>query len=134
MIKKFMEKWKEAVFIFMIVALALNFYSWQAEAQEQKTQNQEFKETFKEIKNIAEALKNPNTWLKQYLINHGIDTSVAKQWSSFQRGPMVNDSGRILNAPYLEKNRLPEIGIYKMPQNGSTIVLDTLWDFNKRLE
>jgi len=133
MIKKAMDKWKEIVFIFMVAGLAFNFYAWQTEAAETAKKVKQFEETFDRIASIAEDLKDPNRWLRDYLINHGIDSATAKTWSLYSKEP-VNNSGIELSIPFLNAKELPEMGVFMLPSDSGYKVLDTLWDFKNRVE
>jgi len=127
MLKWTMGKYKEIVFIFAIVMIAITFYGYRTEAKD-------FKETFSNLESIAKDLKDPNNWLRQYLINHNVDSVKAKTWSLYLKGALVDSSGTpISGIPYLEKDVMPELGIYKViKDNGEEKTMDTLWDFRSK--
>jgi len=128
-----MKRWKEIIFIFSVVAIAFTFNGYRIEAEETATKVKKFEETFDKIAQIADDLKNPNIWLRNYLVNHGVDSVVAKSWSNIPRGPVMTKSDTTVNIPYLEADVLPDIGVQKVRKsNGATKIMDTLWNFSKK--
>lgn len=47
-----MKYYKEAVWVFTVVAIAISFYSWKASAEETKKKVVQFEETFQNIAQI----------------------------------------------------------------------------------
>ena len=148
--KAIIEKWKEILFITAIVAAAWNFYGLKTSAQEASQKVIQFEQTFQKIAEIAEDLKDPSSWLRNYLINHGIDSLKAKAWSQFPQGTVLDSlNNPVLNIPFLSKPFLPDLGIFmyienkgemiedsiqgifRIHLNRDTLILDTLWDFRK---
>lgn len=131
MFKTIIERWKEAVFIFGIVALAFNFYGWKVEAGEQQKKSEQYEEAFKDIAQIAKDLTDPNKPLRDYLILHNINKDVARDWSAKPKDPVKDSTGAFLPISFLDKELLPEIGVEMKPADSGFKVLDTLWNFKK---
>ena len=117
----------------MIVGLAFTFWSMKTQAQENNRKVEQFEKTFEQVASIARDLKDPNNWLRQYLINHNIDSTTAKNWCIIPKGAPLKANGDTLTSiPFLDKKYLPEMGLYKMVKGDKTIkILDTLWEFKK---
>lgn len=130
------EKWKELLFIFTVVACAWNFYGLKISAQEASQKVIQFEQTFQMIADIAKDLKDPSSWLRNNLIIHGIDSSKAKLWSQYPQGAITDSLNKpVSNIPFLSKEVLPDLGIFKNISNhGDTLILDTLWDFRVKCE
>jgi len=124
------KKYKEAISIGAFVVLAGTFIIAAADTQKKvKT----FEETFAKISQIADDLSDPNTWLRQYLLNHNIDSTTAKIWSVLPKGEVIVNGDTLTNIPYLNPNTLPEMGIQLVRKpEGHTKTLDTLWNFTKK--
>lgn len=129
--KYLFEKWKEVIFIAAVVAAALQFYGLKVVAEDAQKKVGQFEQAFQKISQIAESLSDKNTWLRQYLENHGIDSAKAKQWSQYPKGVIKDSAGNpIPSVPYLDAKDLPEIGIYQfVKSDGKIVVIDTLWNF-----
>lgn len=125
-IQKLQEYWKEIFFIVAVVAVVNK-----AMAIDEKVK--EHDSTFKEIAQISKSLKDPNKWMLDYLLNHSIDTAQARNWAYMPRGPLLDSTGKhINNIPFLNKEKLPEIGVMQMYTSDSLISLSTLWNFIKK--
>lgn len=128
-----LEKWKkykEIIAIMSFVSLVSGFIITASDTQQKV---KKFEETFDKISQIAEDLADPNTWLRQYLLNHNIDSTTAKIWSVMNKGPIIVKSDTLANIPYLNPNTMPDIGIQLIRKpDGTTKVQDTLWNFTKK--
>lgn len=126
-------KWREAAVIGAFAAVCFTFYGIQADASDAKEKVDKFEETFENIAQIADDLQDPSMWMRNYLINHNIDTAIAKQWSRYTRDPLLDSLGQPMPGLYfLNRKLLPELGVLMVVRDSEFKVLDTLWDFSKR--
>lgn len=127
---RIIEKWKEILFISAVVAAALNFYGLRTYASEAKKKVETFEQTFQNIEQIAKSLQDPHTWLRNYLINYGIDSAHAKKWAVIPRCNEIIDSTGLPqeSIPCLQDSLLPECGVIQITTSSGIRVLDTLWN------
>jgi hypothetical protein len=123
-IKKYWFYWT------VIIALAVGV-SW---AQDKGQKIVTVEQTLAKVSELAKDLKGPDLWLRNFLINNGVDSVTAKTWSQFPKGIVVNKKGDTLNIPYLSKSELPDKGIYMMISDGKPKTIDTLWNFRGKNE
>lgn len=131
-----MKKLAEWIQLIVVVAAVAGGTFWlyvmQAEASDTKKTVDNNSATLKQVTKIAEALRDPNRWLRDYLNNHDVDSAQARQWSVMPKGPVRGSKKKQLaGIPYLQKHGLPEVGIMLIWTGDSTKVLDTLWTFPK---
>ena len=128
-LKEFWLKFKEVIAVVSFIVLAASFILSASTAVKKVTK---FEETFANLASIAEDLTDPNTWLRQYLLNHNIDSTTAKIWSLYPKGLQVVKGDTLVNVPYLKMDSMPTIGIHAvLKPTGKEKILDTLWDFRE---
>ena len=128
-LKQFWDNSKELIAIASFAILAASFVLSASTAVKKVTK---FEETFEKLASIAEDLTDPNTWLRQYLLNHNIDSTTAKIWSLYPKGLQVVKGDTLVNVPYLKMDSMPTIGIHAVLKlTGKEKILDTLWDFRE---
>ena len=133
MLEWLQSKWKEITFIATVVLVVWSFMGIKADAEQAKQKAEQFEETFTEIKELSKDLKDPTLWLRNWLINHNVDSTVAKRWSFYPKGPERGKDGKPLEGIiYLNSNVLPEVGIRMKYQDSVEVVIDTIWKFTKR--
>jgi len=133
MLDKLMKYYKEAAWIFTVVAIAVSFYSWKASAEEAKKKVVQFEETFQNIAQIAQRLEDPNTWLRNYLLNHGEDSTDVANWVVYARKVPTDTAGNPRNnVIFYDSVVFPETGLIKMYIAGKETILDTLWRYPKK--
>jgi len=128
-----LEKWKKYKEIIAIISFVILAASFILAASDTQQKVKTFEQTFEKISQIADDLSDPNTWLRQYLLNHNIDSTTAKIWSVMNKGEIIVNNDTLTNIPYLNPKTMPEIGIQLVRKpDGTTKTLDTLWNFSKK--
>jgi len=130
--KLLMEKWKEACVIASVASACFIFYGIQADASDAKEKVSKFEETFENISQIADDLRDPKIWFQNYLVNHNISPKVAKVWASYPKEPLRDSLGvPIPGIFFLDKEVLPEMGVLSVYNGEIKKVIDTLWNFDE---
>lgn len=133
MLNIILEKWKEATTLVAIcgaIVWAINFTQSYAGTVKKV---QEHDTTLDRVTDILEKLQDPNVWLQNWLVNHGIDTVKAEIWSKYSRGPVTGRDGYPLKGvPFLNDSLAPEMGVLVILTDSSYKILDTLWDFTDK--
>jgi hypothetical protein len=127
------NKYKGTVGLVSFLVLSTSFI---ISAQSTQKKVKSFEQTFEKISRIAEDLSNPNNWLRQYLLNHNVDSLTAKKWSIMTKiNDIIVDKDTLTNIPYLDPSALPDIGIQLVRKPGGiTKTMDTLWNFTIKAE
>jgi len=127
-----LEKWKKYKEVIAIISFIILAASFIMAANDTQKKVKSFEQTFERISQIAEDLSDPNTWLRQYLLNHNIDSATAKIWSVMPKGEIIVKNDTLTNIPYLNPQALPDVGIQLIRKpDGTTKMQDTLWNFTK---
>lgn len=130
--KKLNDWWLVLGIAVVVAGSTFWLYTLDATASDNKVKVEKHDAILEQVVLVAESLRDPNRWLRDYLQNHDVDTSQARRWSVMPKGAVLDSKNKQLaNIPYLEKHGLPEIGVMLMFTGDSTKTLDTLWTFPK---
>ncbi len=137
MLEKFKNNWKTATFVATVVVVVSSFLVQTMDMAYAKAKVDSHDLKLDKLTQIAEGLQDPNKWMLDFLINHNIDSTTAKEWAYSKKGPFLDSNGKPKNnLPFISKEKylLPDIGLLMMYRNDSLTLLDTLCNFKKKNE
>ena len=139
MIDKLKQYWWIGTICIAIASFAFWLYSIDAQASAAKEKADKLEAVAEKTAELNEKMAavvaqmlNPQLWLRNYLIVRGIDTNLARIWSSYAIGPVRDSLGHpIEGVPYLEEHNVPRRGCLTIWSGGEPLIVDTLWNFRE---
>lgn len=130
MLSKILDYWKQVGSVIVIVGIAVTF----VRAEQTAKKAVALTEIAQQLTVITAELKTPSLWLRNFLINRGVDSVTAKAYSEIPRSSTVNDKGNpIPGLSFINPTKTPDVGeLIKITIESDTVVVDTVWDVRRK--